>query len=105
MKYRVQNIVNNEYLDDDDIFLLPNGEVGWFIRDGSYPHYRKFGHQEDFKVIDEDCERLQKQLEIAQEALDYYSDMRKYNKSGWCSTDVGYKKAWAASLKIRYLKK
>lgn len=65
MKYRVQNIVNNEYLDDDGIFLLPNGEVGWFIRDGSYPHYRKFGYQEDFKVINEDCERLQKQLDIA----------------------------------------
>ena len=105
MKYKVQNTVNNEYLDDDVIFLLPNGEVGWFIRDGSYPHYRKFGHQEDFKVINEDCERLQKQLEIAQEALDYYSDMRKYNKSGWCSTDVGYKKAWEASLKIKELNK
>lgn len=69
MKYRVQNIVNNEYLDDDVIFLLPNGEVGWFIRDGSYPHYRKFGHQEDFKVIDEDCERLQKQLDFAKQAM------------------------------------
>lgn len=74
MKYRVQNIVNNEYLDDDVIFLLPNGEVGWFIRDGSYPHYRKFGHQEDFKVIDEDCERLQKQLEIAFAGLQYYAN-------------------------------
>ena len=69
MKYRVQNTVNNEYLDDDDIFLLPNGEVGWFIRDGSYPHYRKFRHQEDFKVINTDCERLQGQLKIAVKAL------------------------------------
>lgn len=50
-------------------------------------------------------ETLQKQLEIAQEALDYYSDMRKYNKSGWCPTDVGYQKAWEASLKIQELNK
>lgn len=63
MKYRVQNIVNNEYLDDDSIFLLPNGEVGWFIEDGSYPHYRKFGHQEDFKVINTENEMLKKELE------------------------------------------
>lgn len=76
MKYRVQNIVNNEYLDDDDIFLLPNGEVGWFIRDGSYPHYRKFGHQEDFRVINEDCERLKKQLDIAVKC------MREYLRGG-----------------------
>lgn len=74
MEYRVQNTVNGEYLDDDDIFLLPNGEVGWFIRDGSYPHYRKFGHQEDFKVINEDCERLQKQLDIA---LKYFSLIKR----------------------------
>lgn len=50
-------------------------------------------------------ETLQKQLEIAQEALDYYSDVRKYNKSGWCSTDIGYKKAWEANLKIKDLNK
>ena len=74
MKYRVQNIVNNEYLDDDGIFLLPNGEVGYFIEDGSYPHYRKFGHQENFKVINEDCERLQKQLDIAKEILQEFAD-------------------------------
>ena len=74
MKYRVQNIVNNEYLDDDVIFLLPNGEVGWFIQDGSYPHYRKFGHQEDFRVINEDCERLQKQLDIAKKYLKWIID-------------------------------
>lgn len=55
--------------------------------------------------LSRDKERLQKQLEIAQEALDYYSDLRKYNKSGWCSTDVGYKKAWEASLKIKDLNK
>lgn len=84
MKYRVQNIVNNEYLDDDGIFLLPNGEVGYFIKDGSYPHYRKFGHQEDFKVINTECERLQKQLEIAKDYLATY----KQHGTGWV-------KAWA----------
>lgn len=52
-----------------------------------------------------EIETLQKQLDIAKEALDYYSDMRKYNKSGWCSTDVGYQKAWEASLKIKELNK
>lgn len=46
---------------------------------------------------------LEKQLDIAKEALYYYSDMRKYNKSGWCSTDIGYQKAWEASLKIKEL--
>lgn len=53
----------------------------------------------------EELEKTKKQLEIAKEALDYYSDMRKYNKSGWCSTDVGYKKAWEANLKIEDLNK
>lgn len=86
MKYRVQNIVNNEYLDDDVIFLLPNGEVGWFIQDGSYPHYRKFGHQEDFRVINEDCERLQKQLDIAVKCLKEYA-----NSSEWWTTENGDK--------------
>lgn len=79
MKYRVQNMVNNEYLDDDSIFLLPNGEVGWFIRDGSYPHYRKFRHQEDFNVINEDCERLQKKLE---EIKDSYIDLTTQDEYG-----------------------
>lgn len=58
--------------------------------------------EENYK---KEIERLQKQLDIAKEALDYYSDMRKYNKSGWCSTDIGYQKAWEASLKIKELNK
>lgn len=84
MKYKVQNIVNNEYL-DDGIFLLPNGEVGYFIEDGSYPHYRKFGNQEKFKVINtedemlkKELEKVKKQLEIAKSYLNERADKDKY---------------------------
>lgn len=98
MKYRVQNVVNNEYLDDDSIFLFPNGEVGGLICDGSYIPYRKFGHQEYFKVINEDCERLQKQLEIAVKCLKQYA-----NRDNWYNTykpnsldecPIAYKERW-----------
>ena len=55
-KFRVWNKHINEYCDIQNLFILPTGETGYFITDGSYPHQRKFMHQED--MIIEQCTGL-----------------------------------------------
>lgn len=49
-KFRVWNKHINEYCDIQNLFILPTGEIGYFITDGSYPHQRKFMHQEDMII-------------------------------------------------------
>ncbi len=49
-KFRVWNKHINEYCNIQNLFILPTGETGYFITDGSYPHQRKFMHQEDMII-------------------------------------------------------
>lgn len=49
-KFRVWNKHINEYCNIQNLFILPTGETGYFITDGSYPHQRKFIHQEDMII-------------------------------------------------------
>lgn len=50
LKFRVWNKHINEYCNIQNLFILPTGETGYFITDGSYPHQRKFMHQEDMII-------------------------------------------------------
>lgn len=49
-QFRVWNKHINEYCSIQNLFILPTGETGYFITDGSYPHQRKFIHQEDMII-------------------------------------------------------
>ena len=49
-KFRVWNKHINEYCSIQNLFILPTGETGYFITDGSYPHQRKFMHQKDMII-------------------------------------------------------
>lgn len=48
-KFRVWSCVSKDYC-DEEIFLLPDGRVGFFVKSMGYPHYRLFGRQENMTV-------------------------------------------------------
>ena len=47
-KFRVW--CGSEYMNTETIFLLPSGELGFFVRSMGYPHYRKFNNQSNFTI-------------------------------------------------------
>jgi uncharacterized phage protein (TIGR01671 family) len=37
-------------MNTENLFLLPSGELGFFVQSMGYPHYRKFNNQSNFTI-------------------------------------------------------
>lgn len=93
LKFRVWNKHINEYCNIQNLFILPTGETGYFITDGSYPHQRKFMHQEDMIIemstgLKDNCGNLIYEGDIIGDGEDDYVIKWDSNRTMFVAEDI-----------------